>query len=281
MMIDPKARRICVVGVLLGIGFAFLQQSSTFFTMTQQCITDAEFEAVVGPQIRKDPFTVDTHSLDDRQLCSGMTMTQAVLNLSLRYFPTSAAGANVSEGGAPRLDSVNEVASLTKFVTGTWESTVVGDEPDPGRCVSTANYYENSIASFRPDGKYAYFHQEGDSAGRWRAVDGQLEINLPGSKGLWRVRKLSDDHMILSSDEPYVSSERLRRCRWNADRALASQSNVTSTQDRESASAESDQEDPMAEQRCVWSCLANSRGATDPAYNQCVNTNCSGGGEEN
>jgi len=33
-------------------------------------------------------------------------------------------------------------------------------------------------------------------------------------------------------------------------------------------------EDPMAVQRCVWSCLANSKGADDPAYERCVKQNC-------
>jgi hypothetical protein len=33
-------------------------------------------------------------------------------------------------------------------------------------------------------------------------------------------------------------------------------------------------EDPMAMQRRVWSCLANSKGADDPAYERCVKQNC-------
>lgn len=32
--------------------------------------------------------------------------------------------------------------------------------------------------------------------------------------------------------------------------------------------------DPMAMQRCVWSCLANATGNTDPAYHQCVSRHC-------
>ncbi|MCW8087200.1 hypothetical protein [Sabulicella glaciei] len=36
------------------------------------------------------------------------------------------------------------------------------------------------------------------------------------------------------------------------------------------------QPDPMAEQRCVWSCLAQSRGANDPRYHACVERMCSG-----
>lgn len=38
------------------------------------------------------------------------------------------------------------------------------------------------------------------------------------------------------------------------------------------------QEDPMEEQRCVWRCLANSAGASDPAYNACVERQCIAGG---
>lgn len=34
------------------------------------------------------------------------------------------------------------------------------------------------------------------------------------------------------------------------------------------------QGDPMALQRCVWSCLANSPGAESLQYNQCVETRC-------
>ena len=33
-------------------------------------------------------------------------------------------------------------------------------------------------------------------------------------------------------------------------------------------------DDPMAVQRCVWSCLANSKGADDPAYERCVKEYC-------
>ncbi len=36
------------------------------------------------------------------------------------------------------------------------------------------------------------------------------------------------------------------------------------------------QMDPMEEQRCVWRCLANSRGASDPAYDACVRAQCTG-----
>ena len=30
----------------------------------------------------------------------------------------------------------------------------------------------------------------------------------------------------------------------------------------------------MEQQRCVWRCLANSKGNTDPAYNRCVQKFC-------
>jgi hypothetical protein len=33
-------------------------------------------------------------------------------------------------------------------------------------------------------------------------------------------------------------------------------------------------DDPMAVQRCVWSCLANNGPASNPAYEQCVVTHC-------
>lgn len=36
------------------------------------------------------------------------------------------------------------------------------------------------------------------------------------------------------------------------------------------------QSDPMEQQRCVWSCLANSPGNTSPEYHQCVRTYCAG-----
>lgn len=39
------------------------------------------------------------------------------------------------------------------------------------------------------------------------------------------------------------------------------------------------QGDPMAMQRCIWRCLANSSGASDPRYHQCVTTVCSQIGE--
>lgn len=34
------------------------------------------------------------------------------------------------------------------------------------------------------------------------------------------------------------------------------------------------QMDPMEEQRCVWRCLSQSRGASDPAYDACVRAQC-------
>ncbi|MFV0513067.1 MAG: hypothetical protein ACK5MY_05470 [Jhaorihella sp.] len=39
-------------------------------------------------------------------------------------------------------------------------------------------------------------------------------------------------------------------------------------------------EDPMAMQRCVWSCLANSPGASSLQYQQCVMRFCSADGHE-
>lgn len=36
------------------------------------------------------------------------------------------------------------------------------------------------------------------------------------------------------------------------------------------------QMDPMEEQRCVWRCLSQSRGASDPAYDACVRAQCMG-----
>lgn len=35
------------------------------------------------------------------------------------------------------------------------------------------------------------------------------------------------------------------------------------------------QDDPMALQRCIWACLANSPGAASPEYNACVARQCS------
>lgn len=34
------------------------------------------------------------------------------------------------------------------------------------------------------------------------------------------------------------------------------------------------QEDPMQVQRCIWSCLSDSKGADDPAYHRCVARHC-------
>lgn len=39
-------------------------------------------------------------------------------------------------------------------------------------------------------------------------------------------------------------------------------------------------DDPMAMQRCVWSCLANSPGASSPQYHQCVMNFCGADGSE-
>lgn len=35
-------------------------------------------------------------------------------------------------------------------------------------------------------------------------------------------------------------------------------------------------DDPMAMQRCIWRCLADSSGASDPRYHQCVEQWCTG-----
>lgn len=40
------------------------------------------------------------------------------------------------------------------------------------------------------------------------------------------------------------------------------------------------EDDPMEFQRCIWRCLANSGGASDPAYNACVQNICEGGSSE-
>lgn len=36
------------------------------------------------------------------------------------------------------------------------------------------------------------------------------------------------------------------------------------------------EDDPMEVQRCIWRCLADSKGADDPAYGRCVERRCSG-----
>jgi hypothetical protein len=36
-------------------------------------------------------------------------------------------------------------------------------------------------------------------------------------------------------------------------------------------------DDPMEVQRCVWRCLANVKGADDPAYERCVKKYCTEG----
>lgn len=40
------------------------------------------------------------------------------------------------------------------------------------------------------------------------------------------------------------------------------------------------EDDPMEAQRCIWRCLANSRGADDPAYQACVDRRCNDGPAE-
>lgn len=40
------------------------------------------------------------------------------------------------------------------------------------------------------------------------------------------------------------------------------------------------QDDAMEFQRCIWQCLANSTGADDPAYQQCITNICDGGAPE-
>ena len=36
------------------------------------------------------------------------------------------------------------------------------------------------------------------------------------------------------------------------------------------------EDDAMEAQRCIWRCLANSKGADDPAYNACIKSDCDG-----
>jgi hypothetical protein len=40
------------------------------------------------------------------------------------------------------------------------------------------------------------------------------------------------------------------------------------------APASAKEDEAMEVQRCVWSCLANSAGADDPAYGNCVDKHC-------
>jgi hypothetical protein len=41
------------------------------------------------------------------------------------------------------------------------------------------------------------------------------------------------------------------------------------------APASAIEDEAMEAQRCVWRCLANSSGADDPAYGDCVDKHCS------
>lgn len=101
---------------------------------------------------------------------------------------------------------------LSQLMPGTWETTLVGTEPDPGRCVSRPGYYENSVAKFDQSGRWEYFHQEGDTVGSWRVSGEEILIKSDGSEGAWTVKILSNTHLLLSS--PGSETERYRRCQW-------------------------------------------------------------------
>ncbi len=103
---------------------------------------------------------------------------------------------------------------LSNLLVGHWESTLIGVEEDPGRCVSTADAYDHTIQVFHRSGKYEHLHEEGDDVGRWRVVGDQVEKGSPGSNGLWQVQRIGRDHIILRADDPNVTPERLRRCHW-------------------------------------------------------------------
>jgi hypothetical protein len=57
----------------------------------QGCLTDAEIERALGDQVRSGAMLVDSSSLPNRPLCSGLTVAQAIQRMRQQMFPQEAA----------------------------------------------------------------------------------------------------------------------------------------------------------------------------------------------
>lgn len=78
------------IGLVLGLGgvVAFADEG-----LARPCLTDAEIEQALGPAVRAGAPTLDTGSLPDLALCSGLTLAQQVQRMRAEAFPEEAARA--------------------------------------------------------------------------------------------------------------------------------------------------------------------------------------------
>lgn len=87
-----------------------------------QCISDAELEAAVGSQIKAGAFAVNTATLGDRPLCSGLAMAQAVQKLRERYFPLDTQSRQAAQQPFPKMSSTTRMAPAEKTAgTSRWK----------------------------------------------------------------------------------------------------------------------------------------------------------------
>lgn len=68
------------------------------------CLSDAEIEAVIGPELKAGAFAVNTSKFGDRPLCSGLPIAQAIQNLRKKYFPETPSERSVPAEPASRVD---------------------------------------------------------------------------------------------------------------------------------------------------------------------------------
>jgi len=119
--IFPKA--ILVAAILIPISY-----KGSFAALQTSCVTDAEVEAAVIPQIQAGRFAIDTRNLAVRPLCSGVPLSEKVQEIASRVSPkaNSSRPRYFNQGELPQFQAVpnSQVASQR-------HSTLSGADPSP------------------------------------------------------------------------------------------------------------------------------------------------------
>ncbi|OYY79627.1 MAG: hypothetical protein B7Y43_00705 [Sphingomonas sp. 28-62-20] len=95
------------------------------------CLTDAEIDATIGAQIRARSFTINTGPLNDRPLCSGLTLAQRVQQMREATFPEerAAAEARAAETARQRALAVAQAAEAQRAADA--RAATAAARPDP------------------------------------------------------------------------------------------------------------------------------------------------------
>lgn len=97
------------------------------------CLTDQEIEARIGDQVRSGAFTLNTASLTDRPLCSGLTLAQRIQQMHDAAFPQEQAQRDQLAAQARDRELLAQQAAARERASVAAASAVPGRiEPVPG-----------------------------------------------------------------------------------------------------------------------------------------------------